>query len=72
VDLALGGGEDYVLLFTGPPAKVNHVVASLSGGAAVVGEISVGTPGQITVVDALGNEVAASNRGWDHFGPAQD
>jgi len=72
VDLALGGGEDYVLLFTGPPAKVNHVVASLSGGAAVVGEISVGTPGQITVVDALGNEVPASNRGWDHFGPAQD
>jgi len=71
VDLALGGGEDYVLLFTGPPAKVNHVVASLSDGAAVIGEISEGTPGQITVVDAQGNEIPASNRGWDHFGQTQ-
>jgi thiamine monophosphate kinase len=72
VDLALGGGEDYVLLFTGSPAKVNHVVAGLSGGAAVVGEITAGNPGQITVVDAHGNEIPAGNRGWDHFGPAND
>ena len=72
MDLALGGGEDYVLLFTGPPAKVNHVVASLSDGAAVVGEISDGKPGQITVVDAQGNEVPDSARGWDHFSSARD
>ena len=72
MDLALGGGEDYVLLFTGPPAKVNHVVASLSDGAAVVGEILDGKPGQITVVDAQGNEIPDSVRGWDHFGPARD
>jgi thiamine-monophosphate kinase len=72
VDLALGGGEDYVLLFTGSPAKVNHVVAVLSGGAAVVGEITAGNPGQITVVDAQGNEIPVGNRGWDHFGAAND
>ena len=34
VDLALGGGEDYVLLFTGQPAKINHVVSGLPEGAA--------------------------------------
>ena len=72
VDLALGGGEDYVLLFTGPPAKVNHFVASLSGGAAVIGEISDGKPGEITVVDAQGNEIPDSVRGWDHFSSARD
>jgi len=71
LDLALGGGEDYVLLFTGSPAKVNHVVSGLTGGAAVIGEITGGEPGNVTVVDAQGNEMPANNRGWDHFGPAQ-
>ena len=71
VDLALGGGEDYVLLFTGGPSKVNHVVSGLTGGAAVVGEITDGEPGKVTVVDAQGTEILAGNRGWDHFGPAR-
>ena len=68
-DLALGGGEDYVLLFTGPSAKVNHVVSMLPAGAAVVGEIVAGEPGKITVVDAQGKAIPATSRGWDHFGP---
>ena len=72
VDLALGGGEDYVLLFTGQPAKVNHVVSGLPGGAAVVGEIIEGEPGRVAVVDDSGKELPAGNRGWDHFGPSQD
>ena len=72
VDLALAGGEDYVLLFTGRPAKVKHVVSGLAGGAAVVGEIIEGEPGLVTVVDAHGRELRSPNRGWDHFGPAKD
>ena len=72
VDLALNGGEDYVLLFTGRPAKVRHVVSGLTGGAAVVGEILEGEPGRITLVDANGEELQFRKRGWDHFGPAQD
>ena len=71
VDLALGGGEDYVLLFTGSSAKVNQVVSGLPDGASVVGEITDGEPGEVTVVDAQGKEIPAGNRGWDHFGPAQ-
>jgi thiamine-monophosphate kinase len=69
LDLALGGGEDYVLLFTGPSAKVNHVVSTLPAGAAVVGVIKAGEPGKITVVDAQGKAIPATSRGWDHFGP---
>ncbi|MCH7737856.1 MAG: thiamine-phosphate kinase [Chloroflexi bacterium] len=72
VELALGGGEDYVLLFTGRPAKVNHVVSGLSGGAAVIGELSEGEPGKIKVVDSQGKEIPAGKWGWDHFGPAQN
>ncbi len=71
VDLALGGGEDYVLLFTGRPAKINHVVSGLPGGAAVVGEVLAGEPGRVTVVDANGQELPFRNRGWDHFSTAQ-
>ncbi len=71
MDLALGGGEDYVLLFAGQPAKINHLVSELPGGGAVVGEILEGEPGRVTVVDANGQELSAHNRGWDHFGPAQ-
>ena len=72
VDLALAGGEDYVLLFTGPPEKVNNVVSGLPEGAAVVGQIVKGEPGQVKVVDAHGRELASRVRGWDHFGPEKD
>ena len=72
VYLALGGGEDYVLLFTGQSAKINHVVSRLPGGAAVVGEVLEGEPGQVTVVDANGKELPTRPRGWDHFGPAKN
>ena len=68
VNLALGGGEDYVLLFTGRRAKVNHVVSRLPNGAAVVGEITEGEPGKVTVVDANGEEITTASQGWDHFG----
>ena len=71
VDLALGGGEDYVLLFTGQPAKINHVVSGLPGGAAVVGEVLAGEPGRVTVVDANGEDLPSRVQGWDHFGPAR-
>ena len=72
VDLALGGGEDYVLLFTGQPAKINHVVSGLPEGAAVVGEVLAGEPGRVTVVDGHGKELPSHIRGWDHFGPDQN
>ena len=72
LDLALGGGEDYVLLFTGQPAKINHVVSGFPEGAAVVGEVLAGEPGRVTVVDANGVELPAQTRGWDHFGAARD
>jgi thiamine-monophosphate kinase len=67
LELALGGGEDYVLLFTGPKAKVEAAVTSLGEGAAVIGEIEEGEPGLITVVGASGEEISLPAHGWDHF-----
>ena len=59
-------------MFTGPPAKVNHVVSGLPDGAAVVGQILDGKPGRVAVVDDQGQEISASNRGWDHFVQAEN
>ena len=64
--LALYGGEDYVLLFTAPPAAMATALARLPD-AAVIGEIVAGTPGAVEIVDSNGNPVAANAAGWDHF-----
>ena len=75
--LALGGGEDYVLLFTGPPAVVAPLIPRLGDGAAVIGTITAETAadadappggGRVTVVDDAGREISLSGGGWDHFG----
>ena len=72
IGLALGGGEDYVLMFTGRPAQVNHIVSSLPTGASVVGEIVEGEPGEIVVLNEKGQEMRGFNKGWDHFTRSAD
>ena len=70
--LALGGGEDYVLLFTGPPEIVAPLLPSLPEGAAVIGEIVPGAPGAVTLSDDVAGGVRQEivTGGWDHFGTA--
>ncbi len=68
LDLALYGGEDYLLVFTAPPKIMQVVVADLPEGAAVLGEICEGRPGDITLVRHEGAETAIGRAGWDHFG----
>ena len=49
LSLALGGGEDYVLLFAGPPDVVRPLIHQLGEGSAVIGTVvpsrRVGRPG---------------------------
>jgi len=68
LELALNGGEDYVLLFTAAPELMRQVLPMLPGEAAVIGEILAGEPGQVRVVDSSGVEAVAHRAGWDHFG----
>ncbi len=63
---ALGGGEDYEVLFTGPRQAVERAVASIDG-AAVIGEIVADTPGRVIVLGADGNELEVSDAGWEHL-----
>ena len=67
LELALYGGEDYLLLFTAPRDVMDRVMPLLPPGAAVVGELIAGEPGQVSVVDDAGVELEAANGGWDHF-----
>ncbi len=74
LSLALGGGEDYVLLFTGPTDMVELLMAKLGGGGAIIGNIepvgSDGVPGKVVVVGDDGEEVSLDSHGWDHLGDA--
>ena len=45
---ALSGGEDYVLLFTTPPDTMDRVIDRIPG-AAVIGRVTDGEPGRVTV-----------------------
>ena len=65
---ALGGGEDYELLFTGAPACVHEVASILPCPVTVVGAMRgcSGTP-SVDVVDRSGHPVDVRRMGWRHF-----
>ena len=71
LDLALGGGEDYVLLFTGPAEVVEPLIPQLGRGARVIGSIVPAEHREdcvrVTLVGSDGNEIPLSDSGWDHL-----
>jgi thiamine-monophosphate kinase len=65
----LGGGDDYELCFTAPPAHRDALLAlaaRLDLALTPVGRIEVGQG--VEVRDAQGAAIALSQRGFDHFG----
>ena len=67
LSMALGGGEEYELLFTAPATIMEGLMAELPHGAAVVGDIVEGPSGQVLVLGADGQEMDVKTRGWEHF-----
>jgi thiamine-monophosphate kinase len=72
--LALGGGEDYELLFTAPTALMKEVLGQLPGGATAVGQIvPVSGSGQgagplgLVELRRRGRPMELASGGWDHF-----
>jgi thiamine-monophosphate kinase len=65
--LALGGGEDYELLFTGPTGKIEEIKNELRCPVTIIGEITKGEAGKIDLVDAAGRPVKIGRAGWTHF-----
>jgi thiamine-monophosphate kinase len=66
LQLALNGGEEYELVFTGTPEKVKSLVDSMPG-SAIIGRIVEGTPGRVSVLDKYGKLLNVSRQGWDHL-----
>ena len=67
IELALFGGEDYELLFTGTTTAVNEAIRKLPEGASIIGQITDNNPGEVSLVEENGSERVASRQGWDHF-----
>jgi thiamine-monophosphate kinase len=65
--LALTGGEDYELVFTGPEATVGGVAARSPVPVTVIGRILDGPPGQVRVLGPGGEELRLERAGWDHL-----
>lgn len=66
LEMALGSGEDYELLFTGNPETVEKVRDKIKYPVTIIGEITGGPP-EINLVDAKGNPVKIDRKGWVHF-----
>ena len=73
ISLALSGGEDYELLFTAPGMVIDKVrargaVSPLSIPVTIIGEITGGKPGRVTLLDENGGDIGLGKGGWEHFG----
>jgi thiamine-monophosphate kinase len=66
LEMALGGGEDYELLFTARAEVMERVKRKAACPITVVGEILAGDKG-VTLLDSQGNPVNLVRRGWEHF-----
>ena len=67
LELALSGGEDYELLFTGSPGVVNKVREVSSCPITVIGEVVADEGGDVVLLDSKGRPFHFNKAGWDHF-----
>ena len=67
LELALAGGEDYELLFTGSPEVVAQVKKAASCLITVIGEVVADKRGEVTLVDSQGSPFRLDKTGWEHF-----
>ena len=67
LDLALGGGEDYELLFTAKRSIMSHIIDKLEIPIHIIGSIEAGVHGNIRILNSDGSEYKLQTLGWDHF-----
>ena len=66
LQMALGGGEDYELLFCAADSTMAKVVDELGSSVSVIGRVVDDDP-VVTVIAEDGTEVNVGSAGWDHF-----
>ena len=65
-EFALGGGEDYELIFTAPAEIMELVASNKNYKFTVIGKITDSAQ-NITIKDENGNDYVPKAKGWDHF-----
>ena len=66
LEFALGGGEDYEIVFTASNTIMSNAVERLGDMISVIGKIENGE-GQVSVFDEDGKAMEVTSSGWDHF-----
>ncbi len=67
LELALSGGEDYGLLFTGSTEAIAAVNKAASCPITIIGEIIADKNSKVTLVDSKGDAIDINKAGWEHF-----
>jgi thiamine-monophosphate kinase len=67
LELALSGGEDYELLFTGSAETINRVKEKASCPITVIGKIIADKIGKVNLIDREGKRLDFGKAGWEHF-----
>jgi thiamine-monophosphate kinase len=67
LQLILGGGEDYELLFTAGNQIMTRLKKTMPCPVTVIGEITGGHPGQVVLVSPEGKIIPWQETGWEHF-----
>ena len=65
--MALAGGEDYELLFTASAEVINRITKEAPCPVTIIGEITAGRPGEVSLFDTNNNPVNIPEAGWEHF-----
>jgi thiamine-monophosphate kinase len=69
VELALGGGEDYELLFTAGKDIIEEVKAKFTCAISEIGEVVTEHTGEVRLLAADGSALDLRGQGWEHFRP---
>ena len=67
MELALGGGEDYELLFTAGRDVIEGIKAKSPCAIGEIGEIVAEHAGEVRLLAANGSTLDVRGRGWEHF-----
>ena len=67
LELALSGGEDYELLFTGSAETIARVKKAAACPITVIGEIVADNIGEVALVGSKGDAFDFGKSGWEHF-----
>ncbi|MFA5451144.1 MAG: thiamine-phosphate kinase [Dehalococcoidales bacterium] len=68
VELALGGGEDYELLFTASESVMEKIAATIGKGLSIIGTITSARSGCIKLAGNFTSFDNLKRAGWNHFG----